>query len=194
MPLASLASVSDLEDRGVTVSAEEQTVVATALDTASALIRDVAGSPISEVTDTVTIEGSASSWLALPGRPVSAVSEVLVDGSSVTDYTLSAGSLWRACGWRSFAVTVTYTHGLPTVPADVVDIVCRLAVKSLVSFREQPDGTGVANKPLISERIGDYSAVYTYAPTFSEMDIPKDMRARLAARFGNGGARMVNLR
>lgn len=190
MTLAPLATVADLEARGVTVTVDEQPIVTTFLAVASSTLRDAAGAPISETVSTITLEGSPGTWLHLPGKPVTVVSAVLMDGLAISDYSLRSGSLWRSCGWQTgyepTQVTVTYTHGLPNVPADIVDLTCRLAAKALVSFRSSPDGTGIADKQLIQERIGDYSATYTYAPAFSEMEIPAYLRSRLAARFGNG--------
>lgn len=189
MALAPLATVADLAARGVTVAPDETATINTALEVASAAVRDAAGSPISSVTSTVALEGGADLRLPLPGRPVTAVSAVLVNGTAVTDYKLSSGALWRARGWADGCspaeVTVTYTHGLPVVPADIVDLVCRLAGGVLVELRSGDALGALASRPLVSERIGDYSAVYSYAaPLLSSLEIPDYLRKRLAARFG----------
>lgn len=193
MALPSLATVADLEARGVTVSTEEETIVTTFLAVASSTIRDAAGAPISETTSTITLEGSPGAWLHLPGKPVTAVSDVLIDGSAVPDYSLRSGSLWRLCGWQTgygpSQVTVTYTHGLPNVPADIVDLTCRLAAVALSSQRSG----SLETRPVVSERIGDYSATYAYDSLFTESELPDYVRSRLAARFGNG-ATVVNSR
>lgn len=166
------------------MSAEETGLVNGYLAVASALVRNAAGSPVSQTTSTVTLEGRGTR-LTLPGQPVTAVSAVAVDGVTVTDYRLLSGAVWRPCGFPSGTVVdVTYTHGLPEVPADIVDIVCRLAGQELVKFRANPDA--IAEKPVIQERIGDYSATYGYTVLFSDMELPAYLRARLAARFGNG--------
>jgi hypothetical protein len=198
MALDPLATVADMEARGVTVDPSEEAALATFLATASATVRDAAGCAISETTDTVVLEGGRDLRLALPGPPVTAVSAVEIDGSAVTDWRLTSGVLWRPCGWQPNCapseVTVTYTHGLPTVPADIVDLVCRLAAKSLVALRSTPDGTGMAETPLVSERIGDYSAVYRYnTPLHTDAELPDYLRSRLRARVG-GGASVVRLR
>jgi hypothetical protein len=199
MALAPLATVADLAARGVTVDASEADAVATFLDVASATVRDAAGSPISETASTVVLEGDRGYRLRLPGLPVSAVTEVKLDGEVITDWTLRSGAILRDAGWQTGCipseVTVTYTHGLPEVPEDIIDLVCRLAAKSLVALRETPDGTGIADRALVSERIGDYSAVYTYAtPLYSDAEIPDYLRARLAARFGGGAGTVVRSR
>lgn len=185
MALAPLASIADLAARGVTVEAGETDAVNVYLDVASTLVRDAAGSPVSETTSTVALEGRGAR-LHLPGGPVTAVSAVSVDGVAVTDYVLRSGSLARSCGFPDGSeVEVTYTHGLPTVPADIVDMVCRMVGRALVRYRESPDAA-VASKPVIQERIGDYSVTYAYDVSYSDMELPKYLRARLARRFGNG--------
>ncbi|ADE43453.1 head-tail adaptor [Streptomyces phage phiSASD1] len=189
MALAPLATVADLEARGVTVAAEEAVFLAATLDSASTVVREAAGSPISEATSTVELEGETGSRLRLPGLPVRSVSEVLLDGVPVTGWRLRSGALWREAGWSHgcgpSAVSVTYVHGLPEVPADIVDLVCRMAGQALLSFRENEDAlSALADKPLAQERIGDWSATYAFAPEFSVMEIPEKMRRRLAARFG----------
>jgi hypothetical protein len=189
MALDPLASVADMEARGVTVAAGEAVFLAASLDSASTVVREAAGSPISTATSTVELEGETGSRLRLPGLPVRSVSEVLLDGVPVTDWRLRSGALWRAGGWSSgsgpSAVSVTYVHGLPEVPADIVDLVCRMAGQALLSFRENEDAlAALADKPLSQERIGDWSATYTFAPEYSVMELPEKVRRRLAARFG----------
>ncbi|WP_329544696.1 hypothetical protein OG548_08240 [Streptomyces sp. NBC_01356] len=187
MALDPLATVADLVARGVTVEPSEESAVATYFEVASAIVRDAAGSPISSTVSTVTLEGTGFR-LHLPGQPVTAVSAVLVDGVAVTDYRLLSGALARSCGFPvGGEVTVTYTHGLPTVPADIVDLVCRMVGQALVKFRESPEAA-IASKPVIQERIGDYSVTYAYELTYSDMELPKYLRRRLAARFGNGAS------
>lgn len=184
--MVALATVADLTARGVTVSADEADAVAVFLDVASALVRDAADSPISETTSTVTLSGTDDVWLALPGGPVRAVDSVVVDGHAVTDYRLSGGRLWRSCGWSSDSgpseVTVSYTHGLATVPDDIVDLVCRLAGQELAALRDEDS----ASRPLKTERIGDYSAGYDTAAWSGTMTLTDWQRARIASRFGAG--------
>lgn len=192
MALAPLATVADLAKRGLTVQEAELEVAGVYLDGASAVVRQAAGVPISETTSTLTLEGDASPWLSLPGPPVRSVQAVAVDGAALEadDYRLRSGRLWLARGWsyrrEPSEVTVTYTHGLPEVPADIVDVVCRLAAAALLAHRESGDGSDLAARPVIQERIGDYSATYSYSPQFSEMELPAYLRKQLAARFGGG--------
>jgi hypothetical protein len=201
MALDPLATVADLTARGVTLDPAEVDFVNVTLASASAVVRDAADSPISGTTSTVTLPGDLDQWLRLPGLPVRSVSAVSLDGWVVQpgDWKLRSGSLWRASGWQSGAepseVTVTYVHGLPEVPADIVDLVCRMTGQALLAFRENDDAlAALADKPLSQERIGDWSATYAHAPAFSVMELPEVVRRGLASRFGNGTARTVRTR
>lgn len=191
MALDPLATAADLEARGLTVEPSEQTIVDTYLDVASTAVREAAGAPISVTTSTVAVEGEPGQWLTLPGQPVTAVSAVLLDGVEVTDWRLVSGRLWRACGWASGCgpslVDVTQTHGLTVVPADIVDLVCRMTAGALKAQRAEEDGSGLAaDKVITSERIGDYAVTYASDGRITEMDLPQYWRERLEARFGGG--------
>jgi hypothetical protein len=188
--LTPLATVADLTARGLTVDPSETAIAGVYLGVASAAVRDAAGVPISETTSTVVLEGEAGQWLRLPGQPVTAVAAVELDGVAVTDWRLRSGSVWRECGWspgcEPSEVEVTQTHGLPDVPADIVDLVCRIAAAALVSYRAEDGGAGLAAGDIRQERIGDYSVTYGDAGLITEMELPDYLRERLAARFGGG--------
>ncbi|WP_327724367.1 hypothetical protein [Streptomyces europaeiscabiei] len=191
MALDPLATVGDLEARGLTVEPDEETIVGTFLEEASAAVREAAGVPISETISTVGLEGTDNSqWLTLPGPPIRSVSAVEIDGQAVTDWRLRSHQLWRASGWQLSSepseVTVTQTHGLPTVPADIVGLVCRIAAAVLVAHRAQPDGEGLAARDIRSERIGDYAVTYGDSGRITEIELPEYLREQLAARFGGG--------
>jgi hypothetical protein len=192
--LQPLATVADLTARGLTIAPDETALVGVYLDVASAAVREAAGVPISETTSTVTLEGEGYQWLSLPGPPVRSVEAVAVDGRvlAATDYKLRSGRLWLARGWSysydPAEVTVTYTHGLPEVPADIVDLVCRIAAAALVAYRAEDGGTGLAARDVRSERIGDYSVQYGDGGRITEMELPDYLREQLAARFGGGAA------
>ncbi len=130
MALHPLASIEDLSRRGLAVEPEETTAVEVYLEVASAAVREAAAAPISATTSTLTLEGEPSQWLRLPGLPVASIASAKIDGVTVTDWRLRSGMLWRAAGWTGWdgpaEVEVTYTHGLTTVPADIVDLVCRM--------------------------------------------------------------------
>lgn len=191
MALAPLATVADLEARGMTVETAEEPLVTTYLGVASTAVREAAGGPVSQTTSTVTLEGGPGQWLTLPGQPVTEVTTVLIEGESVTDWRLVSGRLWRGGGWARgcglSAVDVTQTHGLPDVPEDIVDLVSRMAAGALTAQRSEADGMGLAaTKTVTSERIGDYAVTYGNDGRITEMELPQHWRERLAARFGGG--------
>lgn len=197
MALAALATLADLAARGLDVSAEEESVAETYLDVASTAVREAAGVPISQTTSTVTLEGSVSEWLTLPGVPILSVASVSVDGEAVTGWRLRSHRLWRAGGWSPGCgpsdVEVVQTHGLDPVPSDIVDLVCRIAATALADYRADPEGAGLAAGDIRSERIGDYSVTYGDSGLITTMELPDYLRERLAARFG-GGAVLVMFR
>lgn len=190
MALDPLATQADLEARGLTVDASETAIVAVYLGVASTAVREAAGTPISETTSTITLEGEPGQWLTLPGLPITAVASVELDGVAVTDWRLRSHRLWRAAGWTGCdgpsEAEVTQTHGLPTVPEDIVDLVCRMVAAALVAYRSEDDGTGLAAGNITSERIGDYAVTYGSNGLITEMELPDYLRERLAARFGGG--------
>lgn len=192
MALDPLATVADLTARGLVVDNTETGIVTVYLDVASTAVREAAGCPISQTTSTVSLEGEEGLWLRLPGPPVTAVASVLLDGALVTDWRLRSGRLWRAAGWTGCdgpsEVEVAYTHGLPTVPSDIVDLVCRIAAAVLISHRSEEDGTGIAAADIRAERIGDYAVTYGDTGLITDVELPDYLRERLAARFGGGFA------
>lgn len=196
--MAALATTLDLAKRGIALSAGEFDLAANYLDVASEYVRQAAGVQISQQISTVEIEGSIDVWLRLPGVPVTAVAEVVLDDVALVadvDYLLRSGALWRELGWsrqaswvsrmRPSKVVATYTHGLPNIPSDIVDLVCRLATAALVAWRATPDGSGLASTG--TERqvtLGDYSVTYASDGRITEMILPTQIREQLAARFG----------
>lgn len=193
MALPPLASEADLTARGLTVEASESAIVAVYLDEASAAVREAAGVPISQTTSAVSLEGPADSpWLTLPGPPIVSVASVAIDGEEVTDWRLRSHRLWRSAGWGHghgpSEVTVTQTHGLAAVPADIVGLVCRITAAVLIAYRSQPNGEGLAARDVRAERIGDYSVTYGDDGRITEIELPDYLREQLAARFGGGAA------
>lgn len=192
--MVALATTLDLAKRGIALSVGESDLAATYLDVASEHIRQAAGVQISQQTSTVELEGSIDVWLRPPGVPITAVSDVELDDVAVTDWLLRSGALWREIGWasalgrfgaRPSKVVVTYTHGLVLVPADIVDLVCRLAAAALVAWRSTPDGSGLASVGIERQvTLGDYSVTYAADGRITEMTLPALIRDQLAARFG----------
>ncbi|MFC4912587.1 hypothetical protein [Actinomadura gamaensis] len=198
MPLAALATPDDLTARHISFA--DRTLAETYLLVASASVRDAAGCPISLTTSTITLWADGGTWLQLPGGPVTAVTSVTVDGTALPadQWTLVGARLLRPCGWGPLCpgeppvrVEVTYTHGLAVVPADVVDLVCRMAAAALTLAGAEPDGSGLALDRIVSERLGDYAVTYDRDSRTTEMELADRTRARLRSRFGGLAAAMV---
>jgi hypothetical protein len=83
-------------------------------------------------------------------------------------------------------VAVTQIHGLPEVPADIVDLVGRLVAGALASYRAEDGGASLGTQVVTSERIGDYAVTYGGDGLATDMELPSYLRERLAARFGGG--------
>lgn len=149
MPLALLITAADLE--GVD-NADE------AARAATATVRSYCGWHVAPpLTETLELDGSRSSLLELPSLLVSAVSDVKVDGVTVTGYRWSRAGLLRydggwGAGWRS--VEVTFTHGHAATPEDVRVAAIAAARRELVN----PDN-------LRSESGPGYSRVFTIPGT-----------------------------
>ena len=118
--LEPLASAADAADYGITVTAA-------GLARASARIRGHVRQRITYGTSTVTLPASDR---RLPERPVVSVESVVgEDGTALvagTDYELVGDRIDTA---RTDRLTVTYTHGLGTLPDDLVELVCSVAAR-----------------------------------------------------------------
>ncbi|MFJ6615453.1 hypothetical protein ACIQPT_34835 [Streptomyces sp. NPDC091289] len=197
MALDPLATLADLAALGLAVDDDETTIAQRYLAVASAAVREAAGSPISETTSTVVVEGEADQRLRLPGSPIRTVDAVAIDGVTATDWRLRSDRLWRFAGWTATSgpseVEVTYTHGLPTVPDDIIDLVCRLVAGAMASYRAADDGASLGTQVITSERIGDYAVTFGGDGLATDMELPAYLRDRLAARFG-GGSGLVRSR
>lgn len=185
MALDPLATTSDLEARNIFVP--DAVDADTLLASASAEVRQAAGCAISEETSTVTFVVDDPCEFALPFGPVTAVASVEVDSVAVAGWTKLGDTVRFPTGWTRclpVEVTFTYTHGLPNVPDDIVDLVCSIVAIAV--------GTGYGTtERLQSFRLGDFSQSFT--PTAgsdspSPVALPDSVRQRLRARFGGSVA------
>lgn len=193
MALPNLAVSADLTARGITVTALHTVMLAVA----SSLVRAAAGGPILSAESTVTLWGlDYSPWLDLPGCPVTAVDEVVSNGTTLDAdaYKLVDGRLWRASSWGNgfdpVEVEVTLTAGLAAVPVHIVQLVCDLAILGASAAAD-----GAHDPRVIAEKIDDYAV--TFAPgaegVASAMTIPHLTTLSLRSQFG-GGVGMVTSR
>lgn len=184
MALAPLATSADLSARGVDVS--NTSLVGAMLAVASSVVRQAAGSPISETTGTVTVWATdGSQWLDLP-RLTKDVSSVKIDGAATTDYTWAGARLFRVCGWGSSysprRIDVTLTQGYADVPEHVVQLVCDLAILGMNTA-----GEGAHDPRVWVESIDDYRVTFNQKADLlsSAMELPPATRKALAAMFGS---------
>lgn len=189
MALSNLADADDLAARGITPA--DDTARGALLAAASAGIREAAGCSITSTTGTVGFFMGPTQNLILPGYGVSDVSAVTIDDTAVTDYKRVGNRMFRLCGWGynrvdPTVVEVTYTQGLATAPADIVDLCCSLVAAGVASMQDGYD----PHHGLSSERIDDYQRVFLRGDdtTVSPMELPRGTRDMLAQRFGNGSA------
>lgn len=189
MALPDLAASADLSARGITPTAVHEVM----LGVASSIVRGAAGSPILETDSTVALWGlDGSQWLDLPGQPVTAVESVVHDGDTLTagdDYKLVSGRLWGAIPWGASCdpveVVVTLTHGVPEVPAHIVQLVCDLAIAGADAAT-----TGAHDSNVVAEKIDDYAVTFAAGAESVAMavELPPLTKAWLRAQFGGGVA------
>jgi hypothetical protein len=194
MALPDLADAADLTARGVTPTAVHTVMLAVA----SSLVRAAAGSPILETDSTVSLWAlDCTEWLTLPGKPVTAVASVEVDGEALaagTDYKLVHGDLWGSDPWGDdltpVEVVVEMTHGLVEVPPYVVQLVCDLAILGAAAAPE-----GAHDPRIVAEQIDDYKVQFAAGAdaVASAMQIPLLTRQWLRSQFG-GGVTMATFR
>lgn len=185
MALAPLATTADLSDRNITQGALD-----VALKVASAAIREAADAVISQTESTLTFPARHDTLLPLPG-PIAAVTSVTVAGVAITAYEIEPEGLYLARGWGGGDISVTFTHGLPAVPDDIVDLTCNLAK----AWLDHAAGGGGSTAGLKSVRLDDAAEGYSdeSAGQVSPVFIPEITRNHLRARFG-GGAKVVATR
>lgn len=195
MALPDLAAEADLSARGVDTSNDE--VVGVMLAVASSVVRGAAQSPILETESAVTLWGlDRDQWLDLPGKPVTAVADVVHDGDALasSEYKLVDGRLWGRSFWGNgcepLEVTLTLTHGFAEVPAHIVQLVCDLAIAGMNAATDGARTAGV-----IAERIDDYSVTFAQGAeaVATAMELPMATKLALRKQFG-GGAAMVSSR
>lgn len=180
-----LATVIDLAARNITVpdAVDPDTVLASATDA----VRDAAGCPISQTTSTVTLVVYDALVIDLPAGPVQSVASVVVGGVPVTGWAKIGDTVAMPYRWTTVLpveVDVTYTHGLPIVPKDIVDLVCSVAAMGMPGG----DSYGAASR-LGQFRLGDFSETYVHpagTESPSPVAIPDAVRCALRARFNTG--------
>lgn len=154
------------------------------VECATAVVQEAAGNQrIVQVADDAGEQmGTTDAWLELPQRPVTALSNVAIDGEALTvgtDFKRFGARLWRGCGWAAVwtepsTITYIYTHGHPAGHQKLQ--LGRNACLGLIrGLFDNP--TGVAR-----EAIDDYSVAYE-AMT-QAMAANDNLRYALARAYG----------
>jgi hypothetical protein len=191
--VADLITPADLEKYGVEVDLTSPRV-GLMIQIASDEVIDAAGSPILQTRSVVELAAMPGRILRLPGLPVTDIHAVSIDGLAVTGWTRITAGLYRPYGWSSYGmetVTVDYTHGLPTVPADIKDLVARMVFAGLLAAADGTDGLVLNNGRMSSFAVDDYREAYATGEEIeavTEMTLPDRTRQRLAKRFGAGAS------
>jgi len=179
-----LATTADLSARNI--SAPSGVDALEILAGASDAIRDAARCPISVTTSTVPYTSNGEQWLNLIGGPVTEVDLVEIDGDVVTDWKKLDNRLWRrlrwGCTYEPSEIMVTYTHGYPEIPRDIVDLACALAA---MSFAETGRGYGEQSR-LLKLTLGKLSKTFQsqQGQSPSPLAIPDAVARNLRERFG----------
>ncbi len=109
-----LVTVADAADWGLDLTLPQ-------LRRASARIRGYLGQDISFGSSTVTARGPV---FRLPQRPVNTVTAVMDSDGVALEYESEGSIITTEC---LDMVTVTYTHGLATLPDELIELVCQVA-------------------------------------------------------------------
>jgi hypothetical protein len=168
-----LASLSDLSDRlGRPLAAGEEARAQALLADASALVRAYTGQDFARTDDETVVVRAQQGEIRLPQRPVIDVTTVIAVGAggtpdlpvvgwqwdgldiirtAVDSPAINMPELWYEDEGESYPGTyrVVYSHGTAEVPADVVAIVARMALRTMTA----PSMAG----GLTGETIGPYS-------------------------------------
>ena len=166
--MAAFCTIDDLEAFLQVVIADGNASALAAIASASAAIQNYCRQTISQVvSDALTLTvPECRRTILLPEQPVTAISSVVEDGTTLTvgdDYQWSqSGLLTRqgrdwASGWQD--VVVTYTHGYAVTPEDLKSVCVQAAARA---YRAGLASAATGGVPGIqSEQAdGDYSVTF----------------------------------
>jgi hypothetical protein len=192
--VADLATVADLEARlGRELTASELARAEALLSSASARVRSYTGQQFTQDTTTARVRVN-NGRITLPQRPVQTVETIAdMDGNAVP-FTWYAGAsivlgtnsyppihpieaAWYA-RFREW-VDVTYTHGYADIPADVVEVVCQIVLRTL--------GSDPAASGMVQESVEGYSYSMGAAGAAGAVGMLNDEKAALDVYRRKGG-------
>lgn len=190
--MAALATIADVEARlARDLTGADETRMGRLLIDASAAVRGYTGQLFDVVSETLRMK-ARTGVLRLPQRPVTAVAAVEdPDDNAVSfewwgDDRVYVGGLtplnqWEINGRRSPVtyLDVTYTHGYAAVPADIVAVVCQMAMRAY--------GVDATDSGKTSESITNYSYSTGGAAAAGGVGMLSDERAVLDRYRRPGG-------
>ena len=109
------------------IPAEENGFADQQLELASGYVQAYTGQSFVYSATTTVVLRPRGRIVLLPELPVLSVSAVSVDGAEVEDWVLEPDGIIRFVTSPANLVTVSYSHGWQTVPADVVAVVAQMA-------------------------------------------------------------------
>ena len=162
----SFCEITDVEallQLTITGDATKEASCAAAIIEATEVIRLYTNQIITQVEDDVlTIDFNYGRKIILPQIPVTEVSEVVEDGTTLTageDYALGQHGILHQLNrnWKKGIqiIVITYTHGYSQVPQDIKDICKRIASRIYQAGLRSAKTNGISG--LSGESIGDYS-------------------------------------
>lgn len=177
-----LATSSDLASALQVDPASLNAATATLLlELATSIVQRAAGGQrIIQATDTALIDViDLDQWIDLPQRPVTAVTTVVLDGTTITDWRLVNQRLWRQVGWltrwdQPSQAAITHTHGYPAGSQYL-----QLARAATLSLAVAGYGNPAA---VVSEAIDDYRVSYDEAA--ARMELSPFTAEAIRAQYG----------
>lgn len=152
----------------VTIDGDAAKVAAAerAIRGATAAIQGYCRQTIEEVEDEeITLDCAGWTKIFLPETPVIEVSVVVEDGETLvegTDYKLGQhGILHRLNGnWLAGVqiITITYSHGYPTLPDTIEDVCTRAAARAYQAGLRAAESEAVPG--VASKQLGDFSVSF----------------------------------
>lgn len=171
--LATLAQVK--EYIGNSADNTDDALLTRLLDSSAELLERSCNRTFAATIYTETRDGNGQNFMVFANRPITAVGSVSVDGQAVPQSTSTASGGWvLASPWKialrgAYAftegvqnVTVTYTAGFATIPADLTQACCLL---TSLAYKER-DRMGIDAKTVGGENI-----------SFTKDDLPPSVLA-----------------
>lgn len=155
---------------GIDIGALDTDRAGVVIDACTAVVQEAARQRLVQIAgDTFETVGPASRYLRLPERPVTAITSVTLDGTTLTagtasgTYRRSLDRIYRDVGWLTTGtdecapseVVVVYSHGY-AVGAQKLQLAASTTLMLARSTYEVPAG-------VTSERIDDYAVTYDKA-------------------------------